>query len=318
VLVSVAVNAAGLVMMGLATDPVTLTVGRIVSGLAIGSASPAIRRIIVVADPANIGQNLGRLLSADVFGFAMGPALSAVLVARYGLAAPFLVIAVVSVVAVAATLPVSVAEVGEAPRQRLALDLLANRSFAGAVVLGATVYLMIGAFDALWDVVHVDLGTASWLSDLGITLFAVPLVILGPTGGRLAQSLGPFPMAGGGLLVAAFFMASYGFLPSGGWIFGLAMVHAVTDGLTIAASGVAVGLTAPAHRQAGGQGVLGAAQALVAGVMALVTGWLYQGQGRATAYGAAAAAMVVLVVVGLALAGEAGRRRAVTGADAGQ
>ena len=307
VLIGVVVNAVGLTMLAFGDDLTTLTAGRVVSGLAIGAANPAIRRIVVVASEEDLGRNLGRLLSADVFGFAMGPAISAVLVGPFGLAAPFLVIAAVSLVAVLAVLAVRVEEVHDTSGQRLALDLLANRSFAGAVVLGGTTFLMIGAFDALWDVVHVDLGTSDWLANLGITLFAVPLIILGPIGGRMAQDFGPFRMAAAGLTAAAVFMGTYGLLPSGGWIFTLAMVHAFTDGLTFAASGVAVGMTIPNDRQAGAQGVLGAAQALAAGIMAVVTGALYQNLGRATAYLVAAATMLVLVVIGMALASDTWR-----------
>ena len=312
VLVGVVVNAVGLVLLGTGDDLVTIMTGRIVSGLAIGAANPAIRRIVVVASEEDLGRNLGRLLSAEVFGFAMGPAISAVLVGPFGLAAPFYVIAGASIVAVAATLWVVVDEVEDRLGRRFALDLLRDRPFAGAVVLGATAYLMIGAFDALWDIVHVDLGTADWLANLGITLFAVPLVILGPIGGRLAQDLGPFRLAAAGLTVAAVFMATYGILPSGGWIFSVAMLHAISDGLTFAASGVAVGLTAPPERQAGAQGVLGAAQALGAGIMAVVAGALYQSAGRATAYLVAAVLMVVLVAVGLGLASPVWLRRAGT------
>lgn len=309
VLASVAVNALGLIMMGLGHDVATIMAGRVVSGLAIGAANPAIRRIVVVSAPNQIGRNLGRLLSADVFGFALGPAISAALVGPFGLAAPFFVIAGLSLITITLTVRVPVAETSGAGTQPLALDLLRVKPFAGAVVLGAAVYLMIGAFDSLWDVVHVDLGTADWLANLGITLFAVPLVVLGPTGGRLAQTVGPFRVASVGLLLGAGFMAAYGLLPSGGWIFGFAMVHAISDGLTIAASGVAVGLTAPDNRQAGAQGVLGAGQALSAGLMAVVTGGLYDSFGRAVAYLAAAAAMVGLVFIGMSLAAGTWRRR---------
>lgn len=309
VLTGVAVNAIGLVMMGFGQDATTLTAGRIVSGLAIGAANPAIRRIVVVSEPEHIGRNLGRLLSADVFGFALGPAISAVLVGPFGLAAPFLVIAAVSVVAVAATLGVRVEETVSKTRQRLAIDLLRDRSLAGAVVLGATAYVMIGAFDALWDVVHVDLGTPNWLANLGITLFAIPLVVFGPVGGKLAQEIGPFRVASVGLLIGAAFMASYGFLPSGTAIVSTSLGHAVNDGFTFAAAGVAVGLTVPSDRQAGAQGVLGAAQALAAGVMAVVTGALYQWAGRAPAYVAAAVVMVIMVAIGMALAADTWKGR---------
>jgi MFS family permease len=303
VLSGVLVNAVGLVMMGLGDDATTIMAGRIVAGLATGAAQPSIRRIVVVSAPDDLGRNLGRLLSAGVFGFAFGPALSAVLVGPFGLAAPFLVIAGGSLVTVAVTARVAVQESTDGGGRRLvAIDLLRIRPLVGAIVLGGAVYLMIGVFDALWDVVHADLGTSTWLANLGVTLFAAPLVVLAPVGGRLAQQVGPFPVAAAGLVITSTFIASYGYLPTGTWIFAVAMVHATTDGLTIAASGVAVGVTAPAERQAGAQGLLGAAQALSAGVAAVVSGALYQAAGRATAYTTGAVLMVVMVVVGMGLA----------------
>ena len=67
------------------------------------------------------------------------------------------------------------------------------------------------------------------------------------------------------------FMFLYGVMPTGGAIFAVAMVHSVCDGLTVSSTGVAVGLTVPIERQAGAQGVLGAAQAVSAGAMAMLT-----------------------------------------------
>ena len=49
VFLSVIVNAVGLLMMGFGDDALTIVAGRIISGLAIGAATPAIRRIVVVA-----------------------------------------------------------------------------------------------------------------------------------------------------------------------------------------------------------------------------------------------------------------------------
>jgi len=164
------------------------------------------------------------------------------------------------------------------------------------------VYVMIGSFDALWAMVHDDLGTNEWVANLGITLFAVPLIVFGPIGGRLAQTLGPFRLATFGLLAGAAFMLSYGLLPSGTWIFAIAMVHAISDGLTVSSTGVAVALVVPEDRQAGAQGVLGAAQAITAGIMAVVAGAVYDHGGRAWAYGVCAVTMCTLVAIGVWLA----------------
>lgn len=315
VVVGVLVNVAGLLAMGFGEDFATITAGRLVSGIGIGAATPAIRRIVVLADPVNLGRNLGWLLSADVLGFALGPAVSAMLVGPLGLAAPFAVVAVASTVLVVFALRIDVHETTDFTAKRLAFDLLRVRPVAGAVVLGAAAFLMIGAFDALWDVVHEDLETPLWMANLGITLFAIPLIVLGPIGGRYAQRVGPFPLAAWGLVAAAVFMTVYGLVPNGTWIFGVSIAHSLTDGFTIAASGVAISMAVPEDRQAGAQGVLGAAQALAGGIAAIAIGATYDQFGRATAYGAAAVAMTALMVIGMALAAPAWSRQSRQGSS---
>lgn len=295
VLFGVGINVVGLLLMGLSTTLTPILIGRFISGIGIGAAVPAARRIVILADPDHLGQNLGRLLAADVFGFAIGPAISAVLVGPFGIPAPFIVVAAATLVLLPFVARVQVSENRAGQHRRVALDLLRIRPFAGAVVLGAAVFVMIGSFDALWAIVHSDLGTTKWLANLGITLFALPLVIFGPIGGRWAQMYGPFKIGVFGLLAGAGFMTLYGLLPTGGWIFAIAMVHAISDGISLSSSGVAVGMTVPEDRQAGAQGVLGAAQALSAGVMAVLTATLYEQFGRTVAYAACGAVMVVLV-----------------------
>jgi len=310
IVLGVLANVVGMLMIGYGESLNPILAGRVISGIGVGAALPAIKRIVILADPENLGQNLGRLFSAEVFGFAMGPAVSAVLAEPLGLAAPFVVVAAATGVVLPVTFLVS-AQSGtvEFSEQRLALDLLRSRAVAGAVVLGAGVYLMIGTFDALWDLVHEDLDTPTWMANLGITLFAIPLVVLGPTGGRLAQRVGPFRIAALGLAIGAFFTFIYGQVPTGTWIFGLSLFHASSDGLTFSASAIALAMSVPEERQAGAQGVMGAAQALVAGITAIIIGSLYQGAGRAIAYGVGALGMVVLIGVGMALAAEFWRTR---------
>jgi DHA1 family tetracycline resistance protein-like MFS transporter len=311
----VVLNVVGLILIGVGGSVELILFGRFISGIGIGAANPAIRRIVILVDPANLGRNLGWLLSADVFGFALGPAVSAVMVGPFGLAAPFLTIAAVTLVLLPNLFRVRIREESAQSQQRLALDLLADRAVAGGVVLGAGVFLMIGGFDALWDLVHEDLGTNDLIANLGITLFALPLIFLGPVSGILAQRIGPFVMGAAGLVGGSFFMTSYGLLPSGNWIFGFAMFHAITDGLTIAASGVAVSMAVSDDRQAGAQGLIGAAQALTAGTTAIVVGALYGSFGRFVAYGATSAGMLVCVGFALYLGRDFRRRRRLSVAE---
>lgn len=312
----VVINVVGLIFIGIGGSVELILIGRFISGIGIGSAAPAIRRIVILVDPQNLGRNLGWLLSADVFGFALGPAISAVLVGPFGLAAPFLVIAALALMLLPNLWRVTVREDDAPVTQRLAVDLLSDKAVAGAVMLGAGVFLMIGGFDALWDVVHEDLGTNDFIANLGITLFALPLIFLGPFSGVLAQRIGPFIMGSLGLVGGAFFMTSYGLLPSGNWIFAFAMFHALTDGLTIAASGVAVGLAVPEERQAGAQGLIGAAQALTAGTTAIVIGSIYGSSGRFAAYSATSVGILVCVAIALYLGRDFRRERRAAAAAA--
>jgi MFS family permease len=298
VFTGVTVNIVGLVLMASSTTLTPILLGRFIAGVGVGAATPAIRRIVILADPTNLGSNLGRLLAADVFGFAVGPGISALLVGPFGIAAPFYVVAAGSLLVLPFVARVRVQESIDAAQPRLAIDLLRVRPFAGAVVMGSAVFMMIGTFDALWAVVHKDLGTNEWIANLGITMFAIPLVVLGPRGGRLAQTRGPFRVGSVGLLLGATFMFLYGVMPNGGLIFAVAMVHSVFDGLTVSSTGVAVGMTIPAERQAGAQGVLGAAEALAAGTMAVIAGKLYEVSGRTLAYAVCALAMVAMVGAG--------------------
>ena len=319
VVVGALANMIGLFFMGFGESLELILFGRIVSGIGIGTAVPAVRRIVILSDPGNLGRNLGRLLSAGVGGFALGPAVSAVLVGPAGLAAPFVVVAVLNLLFLMPVVTFPVEESESTSHHGLALDLLGHRLLLGALVLGSASFMMIGTFDALWDVVHEDLDTPTWMANLGITLFAVPLVVFGPVAGRWAQTYGPFKLAAGGLVVAAAFMFSYGQLPSGEWIFAVSLAHAMTDGLTFAAPGVAIAMVVDRDRQAAAQGLMGAAQSIVAGVTAIVMGTLYDSSGRSVAYTVSAISMAVFIAIGMGLAASfwtSGRHKAAATAEA--
>ena len=79
-------------------------------------------------------------------------------------------------------------------------------------------------------------------------------------------------------------MFSYGFMPTGGAMLAVGIVHALCDGFTVSSAAVGVGMVAPPERQASAQGMLGAAETLVGGITAVLAGVLYSWGGRALAY----------------------------------
>ncbi|MAT04910.1 MAG: hypothetical protein CL424_07695 [Acidimicrobiaceae bacterium] len=311
VLLGLALNVAGLLTMAVGQVLIVLLLGRLVSGIGIGMTMPAVRRIVVNADPEHVGNNMGTLLAADVAGFAAGPVVSALLVPTFGIPAPFIVIAALSVLCFPVALRVRIDEsaIDTGPRTRLAFDLLAHRGIVAGVLMGSALYLMIGTFDALWAIVLDDLDASEFVANVGITIFALPLVFLGPFGGRLAQRVGPFRLGPLGLVVGAVFMFLYGFMPTAYAMLAVGIVHALFDGVTVSSTGVAVAMTAPRERQAGAQGLVGAAETLTGGVTAVLAGVLYDAGGRTLAYTTCAVIMVGLAGAAFLLAGEHRARR---------
>ena len=101
----------------------------------------------------------------------------------------------------------------------------------------------------------------------------------------------------------------YGFMPTGILMLVVGSLNALNDGLTASSTAVAVGMVAPADRQAAAQGMLGAAETLTGGITAVLAGVLYSWGGRVLAYTTAAVIMVVLAVAAYVIAGPEYRSR---------
>ncbi len=279
---------------------------RFLSGIGLGCALPAMRRVIIVSEPENLGRNLGRVLSCEVGGFAAGPVISLFLVDSFGIPAPFLLIGtvllVVSVVIFTMPIPETAAE--DHPTERFAIDLLRDRGIAAGVLIGIAVFFMIGTFDSLWALMMNDLDAPTWMANSGVTLFVLPMVFMAPYGGRFVQRVGPFRAGGFGMLFGAVCMALYGAISVPWLLMAVFLVHTLNDGMTVTSAGVSVGMVAPAERQAGAQGVLGGMQTLTGGVSASFAGVSYEVLGRTTTFVIAGVVMASLIAAARLLAGE--------------
>ena len=296
----------GCLVMAFGTTLIALLSGRLIMGVGTGMSLPALRKIVIVSDPDNLGSNMGRLLSVDIAGFALGPMLSAVLIGPFGLASPFLVISAAVVGITVALSRVSVPETAhdDRPSERFAFDLLRIPAVSGGVLIGVALFIMIGTFDSLWAIMMEDLDAADWIANMGVSLFAIPMALLGPFGGRLAQRKGPYRVGAIGMTVGAVCMTLYGFLPTPALMLVVFFVHIMNDGFTVTSAGVAVGMAAPPERQAGAQGLLGGVQTLMGGLAASLAGWSYDHLGRGPTFVITAAVMLACTASGLVLAGD--------------
>ncbi len=283
-----------------------LLVSRIVMGFGAGAALPALRRVIIVADPENFGRNLGRILSFEVAGFAAGPVFSVVLTAPFGIPGPFIFLATTISLFVLVIGRIKVPETAKEnhPTERFAIDLLKNRAIASGILIGVALFFMIGVFDSLWVLMMDDLNAAQWMANVGVSVFVLPLILLGPFGGKLVQRIGPYRAGGFGMILGALFMAGYGLMPTPALMMLVFLFHSTNDGFFVTGAGVAVGTSAPLERQAGAQGLLGGMETLAGGVAASFAGLAYDHLGRATTFIGTGTIMLVLIAGARILAGD--------------
>ncbi|MEY3558166.1 MAG: hypothetical protein RL374_872 [Actinomycetota bacterium] len=303
VMTGIAIEIVGTLFMAFGQAFLPLIIGRLLAGFGVGISEPALRRILILSDPERMGQNLGLIVSASVAGFTAGPIVSALTADTLGIAAPFLIVAVLLIVVAFGlfNLQFQEASIEDAPTQSLAFDMLRIRPLAGAIVIGLALFAMIGTFDAVWSVMMDDMKAPIWVANLGISLFALPMIFLAPRGGRLTQKVGPFKASMTGLSIGAVCLVMYGTLWSPYPMLVIGIIHGVVDGLTITGGSAAVALVAPRERLASAQGLYGGLQTLTGGIAAVLAGTAYGIIGRAT-FVWCAGAMLLFIAIGAWLA----------------
>ena len=299
-------NAVGAVIMALGESLPAFLLGRFVMGLGAGIAIPAIKRIVIVSDRENIGRNLGRGVSIEVAGFAIGPVIAALTVDTFNLAAPFIIITVLTMIfgIIISQLNISETAAEDRTNERFALDLLKLRPVLGSILVGLALYVMIGVYDSLWVIMMDDLQAPNWVGNAGVALFGLPWIIFGTLGGKIAQRHGPLRVSAFGLGLGALYMTSYGFLSMPYLMLGIGLSQSILDSLTVTGIGIAVAQATPTERQAGASGLLGGMQTLTGGISAVAAGAMYENFGQKFAFTATGLAMAILVGLGCFLVGK--------------
>ena len=304
--VGMAANAAGALIMAFGSSLPLFLLGRFVMGVGAGIAIPAIKRIVIVSDPENMGGNLGRGVSIEVGGFAIGPVIAALTVDSINLAAPFILIAVLITIAgaIIARLNITETAVEDRTEERFAIDLLKNRAVLGSILVGVALYVMIGVYDSLWVIMMDDLKAPHWIGNAGVALFGLPWIFFGALGGRIAQKHGPLRVSAFGLALGALYMTSYGFMTMPYVMLSVGLTQSILDSLTVTGIGIAVAQATPPERQAGASGLLGGMQTLMGGIAAMSAGTMYEHFGQKFAFTATGVAMAILVGLGCFLVGK--------------
>jgi MFS family permease len=306
IMIGLGLEIIGCIGMALGDTFIALLIARTIMGLGAGTALPALRRVIIVADPENFGRNLGRILSFEVAGFASGPIISVIFAQFFGIPGPFFFLALLISLFILMVSQISVPETAKEnqPTERFAVDLLKDRAIASGILIGIALFFMIGVFDSLWVLMMDDLNAAQWMANVGVSVFVLPLILLGPFGGKFVQHIGPFRAGSFGMILGALFMAGYGLMPTPTLMMVVFFFHSLNDGFFVTGAGVAVGTSAPLERQAGAQGLLGGMETLAGGVAASFSGVAYDHLGRTTTFIGTGAIMLTLILASRILAGD--------------
>ncbi|MFZ9165289.1 MAG: MFS transporter [Ilumatobacteraceae bacterium] len=306
IILGLSLEVIGCIGMALGETFIVLLTSRMIMGFGAGSALPALRRVIIVADPENFGRNLGRILSFEVAGFASGPVISVIFAEFFGIPGPFIFLATIISLFVIIVSRIAVPETAKEnhPTERFAIDLLKNRAITSGILIGVALFFMIGVFDSLWVLIMDDLDAAQWMANVGVSVFVLPLILLGPFGGKFVQRIGPYRAGGFGMILGALFMAGYGLMPTPTLMMVVFFFHSLNDGFFVTGAGVAVGTSAPLERQAGAQGLLGGMETLAGGVAASFSGVAYDHLGRTTTFIGTGAIMLTLILASRILAGD--------------
>jgi MFS family permease len=300
--VGVMTAAASMLWMAVATELYQFVGARLLLGLGTGAVVPAVRRIVIKHDPDNMGENLGRVTSFDIAGFVAGPVVAAVFTELVGFKAPFVFLGIWYLALLPIVFRLSIDTTVEQSEHRVLRTLVRIRPLRAALGLAVAFYVTIGLFEALWALLLDDLGAETWLIGLTLSLFTLPMVLLAPNGGRVAQRRGPYRVAPWTIGVAAACMLAYGaageFADPGQTatvalivVVVVSGIHAVADSFTMPASQLAIAQAAPAQLMASAQGLYSAVGLFVALMASVAAGGLFQHFGPLVTFAAGAVVM---------------------------
>ena len=291
----------GMVLLAVGQDLWHYLLGRAVFGFALGTAGPAARRTVIVADPENLGRNIGRLGAWDVGGFVAGPIIAAGLTAVGGFRFTFWTMAG----ALALLLPVAFRaqpDVAAQDQERLGLQgLLRIRRLIGAFFMVAAYFVFIGAFEAVWILEMDTRGASPVVLGVSLTIGALPIALLSPLGGTLAQRYGARRWAVGSLGIITLMVIFWGIVPGVVGLVALTVATSVVEGFGFPSTPMLVAAAVPEDRQATAQGLMGAVEVATGAVAAMVIAIVYDAHGDAVAWRTTAATMAILLSIGAIL-----------------
>ncbi len=290
-----------LVTLAIGQDLWHYLVGRGAYGLALGTAYPAAKRTVIVADPERIGRNLGRMGAADMSGFMTAPLVVTALTALMGWRFAFLGISFLLFVLLPTTFKVQ-PDTAEKDEARKGLNgLLRIKRLNGALLITMAMFVLIGAFEAIWVLELDHRGASQSFIGISLTICALPIAVFSPLGGTLAQKYGARRWSVSIWMVHAVVVLFYGYVPGLGILIFLAFFNGVLEGFSFSAASMLVSAAVPEDRQAAAQGLMTAVEVGTGAVASLALAAIYSSYGDTLAWLITGFSMMILLILGYIL-----------------
>jgi DHA1 family multidrug resistance protein-like MFS transporter len=151
---------------------------------------------------------------------------------------------------------------------------LRNPLLGSAVITNATDNFGAGTYDTIWSIYLTSKGATLGLVSLTFTMFAVPVLVVGPFAGRIVDRRGAMPFLIIGMVVIAIAAFLYTILPDPAWAVPVILFDATGFAILNPAVYAVVGRGSPDGRTSSAQGIFGAAGTLGFVVSALIAGSL--------------------------------------------
>ena len=261
--------------MIVASDLLSWVLSRSLLGFGAGCTRPGLRRYILIVDPSLAGKRLGSLAAWEMVGFLIGPILSSIMFSFAGIDAPFFAILTSLLIILPMTSRLEI-PAADRPVAKAIRTLLRTKAMQSCLAIGVAFYLAIGVFEAVWAIFMSDLGASQLFIGVTMSLFTVPMIIVAPLAGNIAQKTNTLRLITLTMSAAILCMISYGALDSIWWLCVPLIFHSIADAVTMPAIQLAVGVASGKGALAAGQGLFGALGLLVAAVASLAGSYIYQ------------------------------------------
>jgi MFS family permease len=286
-----------LLWLAAATELWQFVAARAVFGLAEGAFLPAARRLVLVWRPDRPGAELGSLLGAAMTGFVGGPIAGGLLAEAFGLRAAFVVPAVATALALPLVWRIRYTDLPRS-RARSPFTLLRRPLVRAAVLLGGSEFFMIGGLEAIWARLVTDRGASTAEVGLTLTIVVIPVALLTPVAGRLADRIDPARLALGAVAVLGLSVPLLGFVETVVLTVVVGTAQGVFSAITAPAAQALTSRGSPSDQIAAGQGLLDGLGLVLAAVAALPVGWVYETFGARWLGVSLAIPVVVMWVLG--------------------